>query len=108
MSNLSPVPWAAGMTLPVYWLTPIFQTFDGVFTRGIVPQNCLGPHLSPVPSAEELRSNFSQAFRMGKEAVLMHKFGWASGGKTALFQTLAPARWPACLCPSKFLASRLT
>lgn len=58
ISNLSLVPWAAGMTLVVPRLTLIFQ-IAGVFMQGIVPQNCLGPHLYTMLSAEELWSEFS-------------------------------------------------
>lgn len=78
------------MTSQVYWLTSIFQAVAGVFTQIIMPQNSLGPHSSKVTSAKEQWNNFSQAFRMGKEAVLMHKFGWASSGKTTSFQPLPP------------------
>lgn len=88
--NHSLVPWAAGRTSQVYRLTSIFQAVAGVFTQVIVPQNCLGPRSSKVTSAEKQWNNFSQALRMGKEAVLMHKFGWASGGKTTPFQPPSP------------------
>lgn len=78
------------MTSQVCWFTSIFQAVAGVFTQVIMPQNSLGPHSSKVTSAEEQWNNFSQAFRMEKEAVLIHKFGWASRDKTASFQPLPP------------------